>query len=40
MDTVATKAFQTFAAVNILDLFFWIYGYLTLEYENGDKIRD
>lgn len=37
---IANKSLQTFICVNILDLMFWLWGYLTLEYENGDKIRD
>jgi hypothetical protein len=40
MDGVAIKTLQTFICVNFLDLLFWLWGYLTLEYENGDKIRD
>ena len=40
MDSVALKILQTLVCVNILDLLFWLWGYLTLEYENGDKIRD
>jgi hypothetical protein len=40
IDNVALKVLQTFIGVNLLDLLFWLWGYLTLEYENGDKIRD
>ena len=29
-----------FIPVNILDILFWLWGLLTLTYENGDKIRD
>jgi hypothetical protein len=34
------KLLQIFIFVNIVDFIFWLWGYLTLEYENGDKIRD
>jgi len=37
---IANKSLQTFFCVNILDLMFWLWGYMTLEYENGDRIRD
>jgi hypothetical protein len=40
MDGVAIKTLQTFICINILDLLFWLWGYMTLEYENGDRIRD
>jgi hypothetical protein len=39
-DNIAYKLLQTFICVNLLDMLFWLWGYLTLEYENGDKIRD
>jgi len=32
MDGLAVKALQTFVCVNLLDLLFWLWGYLTLEY--------
>lgn len=37
---IANKSLLTFIFVNILDLVFWLWGFMTLEYENGDKIRD
>lgn len=39
-DQIAKKLLQIFIAVNVLDLLFWLFGLLTLNYENGDKIRD
>jgi hypothetical protein len=39
-DTVAKKLLLTFLALNMVELGFWIYGLMTLRYENGDPIRD
>ena len=39
-DALARKVLLIFAPINFLDFLFWIWGLLTLTYENGDKIRD
>lgn len=26
--------------INLIDLIFWQFGYISLRYENGDSIRD
>jgi hypothetical protein len=36
-----TRVFlESFMLVNLVDLIFWLYGLQTLDYENGDSIRD
>jgi hypothetical protein len=37
---LAKSLLMIFIPVNILDLLFWLWGLMTLTYENGDKIRD
>jgi hypothetical protein len=39
-DVVAKKLLLTFLALNMVEFAFWIYGLMTLRYENGDPIRD
>lgn len=39
-DVAAKKLLQTFLAINIIEFLLWIFGLLTLKYENGDPIRD
>lgn len=31
---------EIFILINLIDLIFWLYGFQTLDYENGDSIRD
>lgn len=31
---------ECFILVNLIDLIFWLYGYQSLDYENGDSVRD
>jgi hypothetical protein len=39
MDYVAKKLAQTFLPINVIDMFFWIWGLLTLKYTGGDTVR-
>ena len=39
-DVAAKKILQTFLAINVIEFLLWIFGLLTLKYENGDPIRD
>jgi hypothetical protein len=39
-DVAANKLLQTFLALNIIEFILWIFGLMTLNYENGDPIRD
>lgn len=38
-DVQAKKTLAVFIVVNLLDLLFWIWGFSTLNYENGDPVR-
>ena len=38
-DILGKKFLAIFIAVNIWDLFFWLWGLKTLSYENGDPVR-
>ncbi len=38
--TYAVKLLLVFAVLNVLEIGFWLWGLLTMSYENGDKIRD
>ena len=37
---VAQILLEIFIAINLIDLTFWLFGFLTLRHENGDNIRD
>lgn len=39
-DVMAKKLLQIFMAINMIELVLWVFGILTLKYENGDPIRD
>lgn len=39
-DKMAKKLLLIFVIVNIIEFLLWLFGLLTLQYENGDKIRD
>ena len=32
--------FETFMLVNLVDMLFWLVGLYSLQYENGDSVRD
>jgi|JI10StandDraft_1071094.scaffolds.fasta_scaffold3000209_1 hypothetical protein len=37
---MAKKLLLVFIIVNAIEFFLWLFGLLTLQHENGDKIRD
>jgi hypothetical protein len=39
-DVGANRLLQMFLVGNFIDLLFWLWGLLALQYENGDLIRD
>jgi hypothetical protein len=38
-DVVGKKLVLTFLALNVVEIGFWVYGLLTIKYENGDPVR-
>lgn len=39
-DVIGKKLILTFLALNMVELAFWIYGLLTIRYENGDPVKN
>lgn len=37
---MAKKLIIIFVIVNVIEFLLWLFGLLTLQHENGDKIRD
>lgn len=39
-DKLAKKLIIIFVILNVIEFLLWLFGLLTLQHENGDKIRD
>lgn len=39
-DLMAKKLLLIFVILNVLEFLLWLFGLMTLQHENGDKIRD
>ena len=39
-DASARVLLEVFLGVNVIEFALWVFGLLTLQYENGDRVRD